>query len=584
MGRGSSGLGELSVFPCRHGGYRRVIEDLHSEFLSPEGQLVPRTRAQLKRKLRDTNPAPEGKEDKRPTFHSSSHQGKEGLGEVPKAWGAPANLARRRPQPSVGPGEQTPGSPRDLLAPISLSQLANSGGGRRGFTLAHQTPRGASRYPSKENQEPPGPVLPPCTWPPHRQVCSPAISGGRLDKSRPESPQGWKELLSDHSLGLPEEGGSGPKTPRCALAEGTHGGQGDKEQRPGQPLPAGGQPRRPKPPAAELLASLRRYLQARRNGGPQQPPAPRRAARLLPQRDPVAETGTAAGLLTTDGTSSPQQPIWETQNTAGRWLEKESRTARPPQPDLSQERAGLHNTEKHCSATEMEQSPEGLPELTQDMEKEIRSALGSGPQEEILSSTSTLTVTRGDLQTLSDSQWLNDEIINFYLRLLVDRSQKRGLPRLHAFSTFFYPKLTTAGYQGVRRWTKGLDLFQQDLILVPIHQRAHWSLLSIDLRKKTIKHLDSMAGKDPHIHTRMLQYLQEESKSKRNTELDPTEWTLDTDQSWDIPQQSNTSDCGVFLCKYADYISQDKPFTFTQNHMPHFRKRMVWEILQQQVL
>ncbi|XP_068277277.1 sentrin-specific protease 2-like isoform X2 [Nyctibius grandis] len=52
----------------------------------------------------------------------------------------------------------------------------------------------------------------------------------------------------------------------------------------------------------------------------------------------------------------------------------------------------------------------------------------------------------------------------------------------------------------------------------------------------------------------------------------------------DIPQQYNASDCGVFVCKYADYFSQDKPLTFNQLHMPSFRRRMVWEIIHQQLL
>ncbi|GLD74411.1 sentrin-specific protease 1 [Lates japonicus] len=52
----------------------------------------------------------------------------------------------------------------------------------------------------------------------------------------------------------------------------------------------------------------------------------------------------------------------------------------------------------------------------------------------------------------------------------------------------------------------------------------------------------------------------------------------------EIPQQMNGSDCGMFTCKYADYITKDKPITFTQKHMPYFRKRMVWEILNHKLL
>lgn len=63
------------------------------------------------------------------------------------------------------------------------------------------------------------------------------------------------------------------------------------------------------------------------------------------------------------------------------------------------------------------------------------------------------------------------------MNLLVERNKQQGFPVLHAFSTFFYPKLISGSYQAVKRWTKGVDLFKQDLIFVPIHLRVHWGLV-----------------------------------------------------------------------------------------------------------
>ncbi|XP_015282319.1 PREDICTED: sentrin-specific protease 2 isoform X2 [Gekko japonicus] len=225
-----------------------------------------------------------------------------------------------------------------------------------------------------------------------------------------------------------------------------------------------------------------------------------------------------------------------------------------------------------------------LPTLTEDMEREIDNVLSHGPEDEVLSSAFKLKITRGDIQTLRNQHWLNDVIINFYMNLLVDRNKRPGLPVLYAFNTFFYPKLNSEGYDAVRKWTKGVDLFQYDMILVPIHIQIHWGLLVVDMRRKAIKYFDSMGHNGYRICKRLLQYLQEESKAKGNLDINASSWTLYSMKPHEIPQQLNSSDCGIFACKYADFISRDKPIMFTQHHMPYFRRRMVWEILHQQLL
>nr|XP_009487915.1 PREDICTED: sentrin-specific protease 2 [Pelecanus crispus] len=251
-------------------------------------------------------------------------------------------------------------------------------------------------------------------------------------------------------------------------------------------------------------------------------------------------------------------------------------------PVLSRKSSALDVEEKKFPGSE--KTVEHFSPLTEAMEREVIAAFGKGEPDEIMSSAFKLKVTREDIHTLRNLRWLNDEVINFYMSLLVERNKKEGYPAVHAFSTFFYPKLISGGYKAVRRWTRGVDLFKQDLILVPIHLRVHWALVVIDVRKKTVKYFDSMGQKGDKICETLFQYLQEESRDKRNVELTFSEWTLHSMESHEIPQQLNGSDCGVFMCKYADYISRDKPITFTQNHMPYFRKRMVWEIIHQQLL
>nr|XP_034959100.1 sentrin-specific protease 1-like [Zootoca vivipara] len=80
------------------------------------------------------------------------------------------------------------------------------------------------------------------------------------------------------------------------------------------------------------------------------------------------------------------------------------------------------------------------------------------------------------------------------------------------------------------------------------------------------------------------QYLKQESLDKKRKEFDTNGWVQQSKRSQEIPQQMNGSDCGMFACKYADCITKDKPINFTQQHMPYFRKRMVWEILHRKLL
>lgn len=57
-------------------------------------------------------------------------------------------------------------------------------------------------------------------------------------------------------------------------------------------------------------------------------------------------------------------------------------------------------------------------------------------------------------------------------------------------------------------------------------------------------------------------YLVSEHLDKKKASYDVSAWDLV--HAKDIPRQLNGSDCGVFACKYAEYITRDVPVTFTQ--------------------
>ena len=52
----------------------------------------------------------------------------------------------------------------------------------------------------------------------------------------------------------------------------------------------------------------------------------------------------------------------------------------------------------------------------------------------------------------SGLSWLNDEVINFYMQLICERSEQHdNWPKVYAFNTFFYPKIVTTGQASVKR-------------------------------------------------------------------------------------------------------------------------------------
>ena len=47
----------------------------------------------------------------------------------------------------------------------------------------------------------------------------------------------------------------------------------------------------------------------------------------------------------------------------------------------------------------------------------------------------------------------------------------------------------------------------------------------------------------------------------------------------DIPLQDNDSDCGVFTCKFAEYLGQRLRLNFSAADMPYFRRRLLTNLL-----
>lgn len=196
--------------------------------------------------------------------------------------------------------------------------------------------------------------------------------------------------------------------------------------------------------------------------------------------------------------------------------------------------------------------------LSSEILKEVERVLSIKNMNEMVQTKYNSEIKRSDIETLQGLNWLNDEIINFYFNMLQERSPKA----IYTFNTFFYSKLKESGHKALRRWTKKVDIFSFKLILIPIHLGMHWTLASIDMPNKQINYYDSMNGNNQECLNLLLTYLTDEILDKKKEHLDVENWRTTIVKK--IPQQMNGSDCGMFTCKYADYLSRNKSFTFNQ--------------------
>ncbi|XP_035212424.1 sentrin-specific protease 6-like [Stegodyphus dumicola] len=249
-----------------------------------------------------------------------------------------------------------------------------------------------------------------------------------------------------------------------------------------------------------------------------------------------------------------------------------------------------------------------------------------------------IVVTRKDFATLNEKEYLNDVIIDFYLKYFLDQHPAES-EKTHLFSSYFYCSLTQKSsfdngqekiqhHNRVHRWTKHVDIFSKDFIIIPINQNRHWFLAIIcfpgqvttnsdakeDSEGEGNSHtqdenltnganvvkpmpmpeaLDSSTHPDENYGNRRLEipciYIFDSLSGPDRREVITTlreyldiEWTLKkgTRKRFDVstiqgyilqcPQQKNNHDCGLYLLQYVESFFQN-PIPFYLNSVPDLK-------------
>ncbi|XP_020251629.1 ubiquitin-like-specific protease 1D isoform X2 [Asparagus officinalis] len=192
-----------------------------------------------------------------------------------------------------------------------------------------------------------------------------------------------------------------------------------------------------------------------------------------------------------------------------------------------------------------------------------------------------------DIKCLGPEQYLISPIMNFYIRYLQKPLSPAGQPRgeYHFFNTYFFRKLRDAisckgdkdaCFLKLRRWWKGVNIFQKAYIFLPIHGDMHWSLVIICIPAKEdesgpiLLHLDSL-GMHPtdSILDVVHSYLKEEWKYI-NKNGPPQDLPI-AERIWSnlphniekkklrVPQQKNEYDCGLFVLYFMERFIDEAP-------------------------
>lgn len=154
---------------------------------------------------------------------------------------------------------------------------------------------------------------------------------------------------------------------------------------------------------------------------------------------------------------------------------------------IPQRRSARYLNKTHFEANPASHELSSKPE---DLEKRMAEQsdtqkLEPWPEPIIYPSTGTnrTTVEFEDIFRLEDGEFLNDNIISFYLRYLYEYSGQNK-DKIYIFNTYFFSRLTSGvkkdiDYEAVEKWTSKVNIFDYEYLVVPVNHSLHWYLVII---------------------------------------------------------------------------------------------------------
>lgn len=213
-----------------------------------------------------------------------------------------------------------------------------------------------------------------------------------------------------------------------------------------------------------------------------------------------------------------------------------------------------------------------------------------------------------DLMSLKPTKWLTDNVLHAYIDLVQTRNDNRRIIKNHKDWNHPVQLMTHQINKIISRESEmltsikrimfsvmeklkngGTNNYKSNMVFIPFNiANRHWTLIIVDFRKSNgfdVLYLDSISGNfnlslvQNHLH-KIVQIFKiatamfyNDLYTVNTTEYDVNRYNsnniIDKFNSLDIniievtnlQRQNNGYDCGVFVCKYADAFSRNRPLT-----------------------
>ncbi|KAJ3670819.1 hypothetical protein LUZ60_008245 [Juncus effusus] len=196
-------------------------------------------------------------------------------------------------------------------------------------------------------------------------------------------------------------------------------------------------------------------------------------------------------------------------------------------------------------------------------------------------------LTHSDVKCLNPAEYLSSPVMNFYIQYLKRSICRDSKQSFYIFNTYFYQKLEDAFnaeadndlFMKLRRWWKGVNIFEKAYIILPIHGRMHWSLIIICIPTEESKsgpfilHLDSLGCHSSQtIFDRIEWFLRKEYKHVGKSSPENFISKIHKEKV-SVPQQKNEYDCGLFVLYFTERFIREAPDRYTLENISMFNRK-----------